>query len=61
MSENKSDEFELTPGVSNYEETDTNAGDDAIMGTVADVPPEMPDNPPLGGEPEPEPEPEAKK
>lgn len=30
------------------EVTQTNAGQDAIMGTVADQPPADPDNPPLG-------------
>jgi hypothetical protein len=61
MSENDSDDFEISLGVAPPadEVTGTNAGDDAIMGTVAEEPPEDPDNPSLAPEePEPEPPPE---
>jgi len=56
-------EVEPAPlGMPTDENTDTNAGEDAIMGTVADQPPADPDNPPMdeGLEPEPEPDPEPK-
>jgi hypothetical protein len=48
--------------MSTYEVTPGNAGEDAIMGTVADQPPDDPDNPPMDeglvpDEPPPEPEP----
>jgi hypothetical protein len=58
------DEFEISLGVAPPadEVTGSNAGEDALMGTVADQPPEDPDNPSLAPEeppaPEPEPEPE---
>lgn len=46
---NEQDDFEVSLGIAPDpdEVTPSNAGDDAIMGTVADQPPDMPDNPPL--------------
>lgn len=55
-----SDEFEISLGIAPGPEevTGTNAGEDAVMGTVANEPPADPDNPPMdeGLVPEPPPE-----
>ena len=64
MSDQEDFEISLGMGTDPAEVTGTNAGDDAIMGTVAEEPPDMPDNPPMdeGLDPDPsipvEPDPE---
>jgi hypothetical protein len=52
-------EVEPAPlGMPTDEVTGSNAGEDAIMGTVAEQPPADPDNPPLNENVTPEPEPQ---